>query len=206
MTILDTRPFDFLFEGFIPGSIYAPITSITQLIAMGVIDLNTPIQVLALPENEKEVDTIFKKFGFTQYKGFIEGGWEAWSKANSQFDILIDIEVDEMAMDLPFDKYLMVVDTREAAAFHEAHIENSFHFPLSEIADPGSMSEFEEHFNLYIIGRNNDDMAICATLLKREGFHNQRIVINGWEAVESLKDKFTIASTPMEQRINPQEN
>jgi hydroxyacylglutathione hydrolase len=206
MTILDTRPFDDLFEGFIPGSIYAPINTITQLIAMGVIELDTPIQVLALSENEKEVDAFFKKMGFTQYKGLVEGGWDKWSSENDAFDILIDVEVDELAMDLPFDKYLMIVDTREDAEYHEAHIENSFHYPLSEITDPGSMSEFDEHFNLYIIGKNNTDMAICATILKKQGFHNQRIVINGWDAVQSLKDKFTLASTPPEQRITPQEN
>ena len=206
MTILDTRPLDDLFEGFIPGSIYAPINSITQLIAMGVLELDTPIQVLALQENEKEIDAFFTKMGFKHYNGLIQGGWDAWRKENESFDILVDVEVDELAMDIPFDKYLMIVDTREASDYHEAHIENSFHFPLSEIADPGSMSEFDEHFNLYIIGNNNTEMAICATLLKKQGFHNQRIVINGWEAVKSLKDKFTLAATPPEQRISPQEN
>ena len=206
MTILDTRPFDDLFEGFIPGSIYAPLHSITQLIAMGVLELETPIQVLAIQENEKEVDAFFKKMGFTHYNGLIQGGWEKWKSENDSFDILIDVEVDEFAMDIPFDKYLMIVDTRETSEYHEVHIENSFHFPLSEIADPGSMSEFDEHFNLYIIGKNNTEMAICATILKKQGFHNQRIVINGWNAVQDLKDKFNFASTPPEQRITQQEN
>ena len=98
MTILDTRPFDDLFEGFIPGSIYAPLHSITQLIAMGVLELDTPIQVLAIQENEKEVDTFFKKMGFTQYNGIIQGGWKTWKNENDSFDILIDVEVDESAV------------------------------------------------------------------------------------------------------------
>jgi rhodanese-related sulfurtransferase len=85
----------------------------------------------------------------------------------------------------------MVLDIREEERYHQGHIKNAISIPLVELADPGSMSELDEHFNIYIISDNGEDASIASTLLKKEGIHNNRVVNGGWEAVQELKDAFT---------------
>jgi len=63
------------------------------------------------------------------------------------------------------------------------------------MADPGSMSELDEHFNIYILTENGDNSTLAASLLKKQGIHNIRVVVGGWEAVQTLKDKFSFEIT-----------
>jgi rhodanese-related sulfurtransferase len=139
--------------------------------------------------------------GFTNYKGVLENGYAAWVKAGNKFDILIDVDIDELAMDIPFDEFLMVLDIREEDKYHQGHIKNAISIPLVELADPGSMSELDEHFNIYIISDNGEDASIASTLLKKEGIHNNRVVNGGWEAVQELKDSFSFETSKAPPKV-----
>ena len=193
--ILDTRPFEDLLNGYIPSAIHAPKHQLGKLIAMGFLQLDSPIVIVAPADAENEADILFRKLGFTNYKGVLENGYAAWVKAANKFDILIDVDIDELAMDIPFDEFLMVLDIREEDRYHQGHIKNSISIPLLELADPGSMSELDEHFNIYIISDNGEDASIASTLLKKEGIHNNRVVNGGWEAVQALKDSFSFETS-----------
>jgi rhodanese-related sulfurtransferase len=57
------------------------------------------------------------------------------------------------------------------------------------------LSELDEHFNIYIITENGENSTLAASLLKKQGIHNIRVVAGGWEAVESLKEKFSFEVT-----------
>jgi rhodanese-related sulfurtransferase len=188
--VLDTRTLDDLKLGYIPNAIHAPKHQIGKLIAMGFIQLDSPIILIAPNGAEQEALTIFEQLGFSNIKGVLNGGFESWIQAEKKFDILIDVDVDELAMDIPFDEYLMILDVRTEDQYQESHIKSSISLPLVELADPGSMSELDEHFNIYIISDNGEDAGIASTILKKQGIHNNRIVNDGWEAVQFLKDKF----------------
>lgn len=193
--ILDARPFEDLLNGYIPNAIHAPKHQLGKLIAMGFLQLDSTIVIVAPADAENEADILFRKLGFTNYKGVLENGYAAWVKAGNKFDILIDVDIDELAMDIPFDEFLMVLDIREENRYHQGHIKNSISIPLVELADPGSMSELDEHFNIYIISDNGEDASIASTLLKKEGIHNNRVVNGGWEAVQALKDSFSFETS-----------
>lgn len=193
--ILDTRPLEDLLIGYIPNSIHAPKHQIGKLIAMGFIELASPILLVVAEGKEEDTLLLFNKLGFTQIKGVLKNGFAAWSAQQNKIDLLIEVEADELAMDIPFDEYLMILDIRTEDHYNKGHIKNSVPLPLFELVDPGNMSELDEHFNIYIISDNGEDAAIAATLLKKEGIHNHRIVFGGWEAIENLKEKFTIEVT-----------
>lgn len=188
--VLDTRSFDDLKLGYIPNSIHAPKHQIGKLIAMGFIELNSPLILIAPNGAEQEAIIIFEKLGFSNLKGVLDGGFASWLNAQKKFDIIIDVDVDELAMDMPFDEYLMILDIRTQDQYQLSHIKDAISLPLVELADPGSMSELDEHFNIYIISDNGEDAVIASTILKKQGIHNNRIVNDGWEAVQFLKDKF----------------
>jgi len=147
----------------------------------------------------------FELLGYTQVIGYLQGGFSTWSDADQKIDLIIEVEVDELAMDIPFDEYLMVLDIRAEEVYDKGHIKDAIHLPLIEFGDPGSMSELDEHFNIYIIDDLGKQLLLAASVLKRQGIHNIRIVKDGWDAVEFLKNKFKIVASPKKNLSDDQE-
>lgn len=193
--IIDTRPAELFVDGYIPNALNITPATIKYAIAMGILTKDTPIVFVTEDELVAETMAYFIKAEFTQIKGYLQGGFASWLAASKRYDLIIEVEVDELAMDIPFDEYLMVLDTREEPVFDKQHIKNSVALPLSEMGDPGSMSELDEHFNIYIITDNGESNTLAASLLKKQGIHNIRIVKGGWEELLLIKDKFSFEIT-----------
>jgi hydroxyacylglutathione hydrolase len=194
--IIDTRIDANFLQGYIPGSIHVALDEIKTLNALKIIEQDCPI-ILVCDEGTEEI--LIKRFellGYTQVKGYLEGGFSTWSAAGEKIDLVIEVEVDELAMDIPFDSYLMILDIRTEDVYDKGHIKDSNNLPLIEFGDPGAMSELDEHFNIYLIDDSGKQLLLAASILKKQGIHNIRIVQDGWDAVEFLKNKFTIVATP----------
>ena len=194
--IIDTRIDANFLQGYIPGSIHVALDEIKTLNALKIIEQDCPI-ILVCDEGTEEI--LIKRFellGYTQVKGYLEGGFSTWSAAGKKIDLVIEVEVDELAMDIPFDAYLMILDIRTEDIYDKGHIKDSINLPLIEFGDPGAMSELDEHFNIYLIDDSGKQLLLAASILKKQGIHNIRIVQDGWEAVEFLKNKFTIVASP----------
>ena len=194
--IIDTRIASEFLRGYIPGSIHVALDEIKTLNALKIIEQDCPIILVCDQGTEEILIKRFELLGYTQVKGYLQGGFSNWSAAGEKIDLIIEVEVDELAMDIPFDEYLMILDIRTEDVYDKAHIKNSINLPIIEFGDPGAMSELDEHFNIYIIDDLGKQLLLAASVLKKQGIHNIRIVQDGWDAVEFLKDKFTIVATP----------
>jgi rhodanese-related sulfurtransferase len=192
--IIDARPSAALMLGYVPNAIHITPATAKYAIAMDIIRKDSPLVFILDQSIAAETLAYFTKSGFTGIKGYLNGGFTTWA-ADKRYDLIIDVEVDELAMDIPFDEYLMVLDCRTEADFDKSHIKNSVSLPLADMGDPGSMSELDEHFNIYILTENGDNSTLAASLLKKQGIHNIRVVVGGWEAVQTLKDKFSFEVT-----------
>jgi rhodanese-related sulfurtransferase len=192
--IIDARPSAALMLGYVPNAIHITPLTAKYAIAMDIIRKDSPLVFILDQAIAAETFAYFTKAEFTGIKGYLEGGFATWA-ADKRVDLIIDVEVDELAMDIPFDEYLMVLDCRTEADFDKSHIKNSVSLPLADMGDPGSMSELDEHFNIYILTENGDNSTLAASLLKKQGIHNIRMVLGGWEAVQSLKEKFSFEVT-----------
>ena len=192
--IIDARPSAALMLGYVPNAIHITPATAKYAIAMDIIRKDSPLVFILDQSIAAETLAYFTKAAFTGIKGYLNGGFTTWA-ADKRYDLIIDVEVDELAMDIPFDEYLMVLDCRTEADFDKNHIKNSVSLPLADMGDPGSMSELDEHFNIYILTENGENSTLAASLLKKQGIHNVRIVVGGWEAVQSLKDKFSFEVT-----------
>ena len=194
IVLIDTRlPVQWR-DGHIPNSLHITPATVKFAVAMGVIEKATPIVFLLDEQLEKETLAYFKEAGFTNIKGNLQGGFSTWKNNDQVVDMLIEVEPDELAMDIPFDEFLMPLDIREETAFNASHIKNSVSLPLSEFMDPGSMSELDEHFNIYVISEDGNSNTLAASILKKQGIHNIRVVMYGWEGIQFLKDKFSFES------------
>ena len=193
--IIDTRPADLFADGYIPNALNITPATVKYAIAMGMLSKDTPIVFVFEDNLVTETMAYFTKAEFTQIKGYLQGGFASWMAQGNKFDLIIEVEVDELAMDIPYDEYLMILDTREEHVFDKHHIKNSVSLPLYEMSDPGSMSELDEHFNIYILTDNGDNNTLTASLLKKQGIHNIRIVKGGWQELLEIKDKFSFETS-----------
>jgi len=189
--LIDTRTQDQWMSSHIPNALHITPATVKYAVAMGAIEKTSPLVFVLDPSLEKETLAYFKEAGFSNILGYLEGGFNTWYSSGNKYDMLIDVEVDELAMDIPFDEFLMPLDIRTEEAFNKSHIKNSVSLPLSEFMDPGSMSELDEHFNIYLISEDGTTNSLAASILKKQGIHNIRIVNEGWNAVQGLKDKFS---------------
>jgi len=117
----------------------------------------------------------------------LDGGFDNWKKAGEEIDMIVNVEPDELAMDLPFDDNMVVIDVRKPNEFAEGHITGAVNIPLSDMADPGSMAQLKEDDNLYVHCSAGYRSVIASSLLKRQGIHNLRNVLYGWNQIKELE-------------------
>ena len=193
--LLDTRASDVFVAGFIPGAVSIGLDGRFAEWAGSLLPFNKPIVLVTKPGEEKDSVVRLARVGFDKVKGFLDGGFAAWMDAGEPIDMIIDVEADELAMDIPFDENLLVLDVRRETEFADGHIRDAVNLPLQELVDPGSMAILEERHNLYVHCGGGYRSVIAASMLKRQGFHNLRNVTGGWgkikdqKGIEIVKDK-----------------
>lgn len=185
--ILDTRRATIFTRGFVPGSINIGLEGRFAEWAGSLLPFDQNIILVTEAGKEKESVVRMARVGFDKISGCLKGGYETWKNAGEEIDMIIDIEPDEFAMDLPFDNKLVVIDVRKPNEFADGHIEGALNIPLDSMADPGSMANLNEDDNLYVHCSAGYRSVIASSLLKRQGIHNIRNVTGGWNEIRNLK-------------------
>jgi len=181
--LLDTRPAGDFTKQFVPGSISIGLEGRFAEWAGSLLPFDKPIILVTEAGMEKESAVRLARVGFSQMHGYLAGGVEAWRKAGEAIDLIIDVEVDELAMDLPYDDHLIAIDVRREAEFGDGHVRGAINVPLNDLTDPGSMANIDELQNLYIYCGSGYRSVIAASLMKRQGIHNLRNVLGGFNAI-----------------------
>lgn len=182
--VLDTRPHEIFGTGFVPGAINIGLDGRFAEWAGSLLPFDQSILLVTAPGKEEETLIRLARVGFEKVEGYLRGGFAAWLDAKLPIDLLIEVEADELAMDLPHDPNLLVVDVRKPAEFAEGHVEGAVNVPLATLNDPASMASFEDHHNLYLHCAGGYRSVIAASILKRQGFHNLRNIAGGWNAIK----------------------
>jgi glyoxylase-like metal-dependent hydrolase (beta-lactamase superfamily II)/rhodanese-related sulfurtransferase len=193
--ILDTRPASVFTEGFIPESIFIGLEGKFAEWAGSLLPFDKTIILVTEEGKEKESIVRLTRVGFDQFGGYLKGGFEAWKNAGEKVDLVIDVENDELAMDIPFDENLVVVDVRKDTEYDEGHLKQAINIPLATLSDPGTMADFEDNQNLYVHCAGGYRSVIAISLMKKQGIHNLRNIVGGWGKIVELKDKFEIEKT-----------
>jgi hydroxyacylglutathione hydrolase len=186
--VLDTRHATVFTKGFIPGSIFIGLEGRFAEWAGSILSFDKPMILVTEPGKEEETVVRLSRVGFDKIQGYLNGGFESWENAGETVDLIIDIEADELAMDIPHDPNLVVVDVRRETEFADGHIVDAQNLPLNEMNDVLNLSHFEDNQNLYIHCAGGYRSVIAASLLKREGTHNLRNVLGGWGKIAAQKN------------------
>jgi len=186
--ILDTRPSADFTTGFVPESISIGLDGRFAEWAGSLLPFDQPLVLITEIGKEKESVTRLARVGIDNVNGYLDGGYEAWKNAGEKLDMIIDIEADELAMDLPHDPRLEVIDVRKPAEFEAAHVKGAHNVPLDTLIDPMNVAMINDDSNLYVHCAGGYRSVIASSLLKRQGYHNLRNVLGGFGKIKLLKN------------------
>ena len=193
--ILDTRNAKIFSHGFVPGSVSIGLEGRYAEWAGSLLPFDVPMLLVTEPGKEKESIVRLARVGFEKVQGYLQGGFEAWKNAGKEIDMIIDVEADELMMDIPHDKNLLVVDVRRATEFADGHLKDAVNLPLIDMNDPATMADLEEDQNLYVHCEGGYRSIIASSLLKRQGFHNIRNVLGGWGKIKKQEKAEIVKET-----------
>jgi len=189
--VLDTRHADVFTQGYVPGAVFIGLEGRFAEWAGALLSFDEPMVIVT--ENGKEEETVVRlaRVGFDKIQGYLQGGFEAWKDAGEKVDMIISVEADELAMDIPHDPNLVVVDVRRETEFADGHIKAAQNIPLNEMTDVAAIAAFEDNQNLYVHCAGGYRSVIAASILKRHGYHNLRNVLGGWTKIKEEKKIIT---------------
>lgn len=185
--ILDVRPPTTFTEGFIPGSVNIGINGRFAEWAGKLLSYDQPL--LLVTELGKEEETIIRlaRVGFEKVEGYLKGGFEAWKKEEKEVDLIIDISADELAMDIPFDSKLEVIDVRQQGEYMTNHVKDAHLMPLDELINPLMLAQIDEQKNMYVYCAGGYRSVTACSIMKKEGFHNVRNILGGFSEIQKEK-------------------
>ena len=186
--LLDTRMSEDFTEGFIPGSIFIGLDGRYAEWAGSLLPFDKTLLIICEADKEKESIVRLTRVGFTKFAGYLKGGFTAWKAAGEAIDMIINIESDELAMDIPHDDHLVVLDIRREPEYADGHVKNAINIPLSTFTDPASIADLEDDQNIYVHCGSGYRSVIAASILKRNGIHNIYNVSGGWDKIK-LEEK-----------------
>lgn len=195
LIILDTRNANVFTQGFVPGSISIGLEGRFAEWAGSLLSFNVPMLLVTEPGKEKETIIRLARVGFDKVIGYLDGSYEAWKKAGEKVDMIVDVEADELMMDIPHDKNLVVLDVRRPTEYADGHLRDAVNISLNDMNDPGSMTNLEDDQNLYVHCAGGYRSVIAASLLKKQGIHNLRNVLGGWNKIKEQEKAEIVKET-----------
>jgi glyoxylase-like metal-dependent hydrolase (beta-lactamase superfamily II)/rhodanese-related sulfurtransferase len=190
--VLDSRTSTLFTEGFIPSAISIGLDGRYAEWAGSLLPFDKTIVLVTEAGKEEESIIRLARVGFDKIEGYLKGGYEAWKQAGEKTDMIINVEADELAMDLPFDDNLLVVDVRKEVEFADGHIKDAYNLPLNDMNDPALLAQLDDRQNIYVHCAGGYRSIIAASLLKRQGIHNIRNVAGGWNKIIEQEGKIPV--------------
>jgi glyoxylase-like metal-dependent hydrolase (beta-lactamase superfamily II)/rhodanese-related sulfurtransferase len=185
--ILDTRPATAFTQSFIPDAISIGLDGRFAEWAGSLLPFNQQLVLVTEAGKEKESIVRLARVGIDNVQGYLEGGVEAWQAAGEKIDMIIDIDADELAMDIPHDPKLEIIDVRKVTEYEGSHVKGAVNIPLDTLTDIANIASVDDDNNLYIHCAGGYRSVIAASLFKRQGYNNLRNVLGGFAKMKQVK-------------------
>lgn len=190
--IVDSRSSKLFIDGFVPGSISIGLNGRFAEWAGSLLSFEEPILLVCEEGKEEETVVRLARVGFEKMIGYLDGGFDAWKTSGNEIDMIINVEADEVAMDLPHDDKIAVVDVRNESEFANGHLEDAISLPLKDMVDPGRIAMLPEDANLYVHCAGGYRSIIACSLIKRQGINNLRNIEGGYQSLAEQKSIKTV--------------
>lgn len=176
--VADSRPLHLFIAGHIPGSVFLPLNENFSLYAEVLAMLANEFILITETGTEEEIAPRIVHSGEIEISAALEGGMQAWQKADAETDLIICIGMEEFELDYKYDEFYLI-DLRSAEAFRESHLEDAENMPLTDL--PEWLDELSADNLYYLYAACTDDAVFAASLFKRSGLHRLRVIEIGFD-------------------------
>ncbi len=191
-TVVDTRIPDVFESGFIPSALNFGLNGQYAIWAATVLDITTPLLIVADEGKEKESVERLTRVGFENIHGFLKGGFDAWKNADKKYDMVISIDDEEFAADVKTTN-VKVLDVRKNGEFADLHMKTALHFPLDTLAKDYTLLNKDEEYLVHCAGGYRS--MIAASFLKSKGFNLVKNVYGGFAKIKTRDLQFESGKT-----------
>ncbi|PWH82227.1 MBL fold metallo-hydrolase [Brumimicrobium oceani] len=183
--ILDTRDNGDFAKGFIPNSVSIGIGGdFAPWVGAMIGDVQQPLLLVTEPGMEEEVVIRLTRVGFDNVIGFLEGGFESWTKEDREIDKVDRITPAEFESRFKKDESV-VYDVRKESEYEAEHVDEAFSRPLASLNDWIKDINPDEHFFMHCAGGYRS--MIAASILQSRGYRNFTEVEGGMGAIAETK-------------------
>jgi glyoxylase-like metal-dependent hydrolase (beta-lactamase superfamily II)/rhodanese-related sulfurtransferase len=179
--ILDTRKAGEYAKGHIPGSLFTGLEGqFAPWVGALIPDIQQKLVLITPIGKEEETVRRLARVGYDQVIGYLEGSFQVWLDNGEIIETIDRITVDELlSLDLPSST---IVDVRKPGEYEASHINNALLLPLDFIQN--NLSDYpKQPFILHCAGGYRS--MIAASILKKNGIHELKDVIGGFNAIPS---------------------
>ncbi|MDY8134905.1 MBL fold metallo-hydrolase [Aquimarina sp. 2201CG5-10] len=182
--ILDVRHQSQYIKGHIPRSIFIGIDGgFAPWVGALIADVQQPILLVAPNGRVEETITRLSRVGFDNTLGFLEGSFDAWKKADKDYDTITSIPASELK-DILEKEEAPVFDVRKQSEFSAEHIEKAYHTPLDFLND--YLTDFPDDKTFYVHCAGGYRSVIAASILKSRGIHNLVDIAGGFKDIKEV--------------------
>ena len=178
--ILDTRKADDYAKGHIPGSLFIGLEGqFAPWVGALIPDIQQKLVLITPIGKEEETVRRLARVGYDQVMGYLKGSFQVWLDKGENIETIDRITVDELlSLDLPSST---IVDVRKPGEYEASHIEGAKLLPLDFIND--SISEYPAKVPFILHCAGGYRSMIAASILKRNGIHDIKDIIGGFNAI-----------------------
>ena len=189
--VVDVRPAASFRAGHLPGSLAAGADGNVSGWVGWLVAPERPLLLVADPGESgaaqaTEAARQLARIGYDRVVGVLDGGIETWTASGRELTSYVIVTAAALAERLDGGDLLAVVDVREAAEWHTAHIPGSVNVPAHDI--PTAAFDLPRGVALAVHCGHDYRATLGASLLERAGYQHLVVVEDGWEGWVSLDD------------------
>lgn len=180
--VLDVRTQADFIKSHIPNSIFIGLNGgFAPWVGALIKDIKQPI-VLVVPEGKsEEAVTRLSRVGYDNTLGYLEGGLEAWEKADKDIETLKSISAEELATRAKAGA-INILDVRKDGEYQSSHLEDVQHLSLDFINE--KMNALNKDKTYYVHCAGGYRSVIAASILKARGYNKLVDVAGGFAAIK----------------------
>jgi hydroxyacylglutathione hydrolase len=177
--VIDTRIPDDFEKGFIPNSVSIGLNGQYAIWAATLVNLKQAIVLVTDLGKEEESMTRLARVGFENFKGVLNGGFEAWQKSGEAISRIQSIQPNEMNA---LANTYQILDVRRQSEYDNGHLGAAHLLSLETLQNNLDILDKDKSYMVHCAGGYRS--MIAASLLKKQGVENVVNVYGGYARIK----------------------
>lgn len=192
--VLDVRHQKDFAKGHVPRSIFIGLDGgFAPWVGTLIADVKQPILLIAPEGREEEAITRLSRVGFDNTLGYLKGGFEAWRRANKEYDSVTSVQAADLKKAIN-EENISIFDVRKESEYISEHIPTAQSTPLSFLNS--HLAEFPDEKTFFVHCAGGYRSMIAVSILKSRGIHNLVDVAGGFKAIKEAGIEVTYYVCP----------